>query len=100
MTNIVDNISLEEKLKYILIIKAKNKKSIKNQFTLFVFSSSIARRDKEQAKLYSFVSGYIEKPFSKEIAQRIYFSNEDLKIDGEGNSAAANNSVNKLSAND
>lgn len=74
--------------------------SIKNQFTLFVFSSSIARRDKEQAKLYSFVSGYIEKPFSKEIAQRIYFSNEDLKIDGEGNSAAASNSVNKLSAND
>lgn len=47
--------------------------SIKNQFTVYVFSSSIARRDKEQAKQYSFVSGYIRSPSPKKLPSEFIF---------------------------
>jgi response regulator RpfG family c-di-GMP phosphodiesterase len=46
--------------------------AVKQCITVFMLSSSIDPKDKQKAAANPFVAGFIEKPLSKEILQRIF----------------------------
>ena len=47
---------------------------IKNQFTIYILSSSVAVEDKEKADKCPLVAGFVEKPLTAELLQDLFFS--------------------------